>query len=420
MDSEDESGIRFVIDSADEDFSCSDTEAEIDAKREEAAYAAKCAASRRKRKLEKIEAGKGAASAPSMMPSKSFAEIEKPVSKKTALYTAPADISLPLDLSWVDTCTVPSASQYPRRLLVAHLCPGICGGMHAFKFLNVPESVRYLYDIWGALNQPLLYNVPRTDRVHVKCGKKNGGDVTQIDINSLEPVDILKAGPPCTPWSSLGCGLTTEDPRSEVFNAVIKCVVQFGKMGLKVFLLENVLGGLKSWMGRPKFMDELVEHLKIKMSLFVYRVEVTNSKYHGLPQNRARVFLIGYHAHFVPSAPSLDQPSFAPMAQASLYNLLAKGCPKLDVMEHLTAKERECVLHGYIPLLQEKLWCENCKGKAAIFDITRNPEKIWSLLSRRRSDNDFDLWECSFGCRQLGGGNGLPEWTASNRSGQQA
>ena len=147
------------MDSEDEDVFCVDTEAEIEAQREEEAYAAKCAALHRKRQLEKIVAQKRAASAPSMMPSKSLAEIEKPLSKKTALYKAPADITLPLDLSWVDTCTVPSASQYPRRLLVAHFCPGICGGMHAFKFLDVPESVRYLCDIWGALNQPLLYNV---------------------------------------------------------------------------------------------------------------------------------------------------------------------------------------------------------------------------------------------------------------------
>ena len=146
---------------------------------------------------------------------------------KSELCRAPAGATIPLDFSWVDTCKVPSLEQYPRPLLVAHLCPGICGSMHAFNFLGVPESVRYLCDIWSALEQPLRFNVPPEDRVHIKCGKTNGGDVTAIDCISLDPVDIVTAGPPCPPWSSLGCGKTTEDPRAEVFNAVVECVIHW-------------------------------------------------------------------------------------------------------------------------------------------------------------------------------------------------
>ena len=117
-------------------------------------------------------------------------------------------------------------------------------------------------------------------------------DVTVIDCISLDPVDIVTAGPPCPPWSSLGCGKTTEDPRAEVFNAVVECVIHWGQTGLKVFLLENVLGVLKSWKGGRPFMSELVRYFRKEMPWFKYRVEVTNSKDHGLPQNRTRVFLI--------------------------------------------------------------------------------------------------------------------------------
>ena len=104
--------------------------------------------------------------------------------------------------------------------------------MHAFTFLGAPESVRYLCDIWSALEQPLRF----------KCGKMEAAsafrsgrvlDVTVIDCISLDPVDIVTAGPPCPPWSSLGCGKTTEDPRAEVFNAVVECVIHFGKRVLK-------------------------------------------------------------------------------------------------------------------------------------------------------------------------------------------
>ena len=127
--------------------------------------------------------------------------------------------------------------------------------------------------------------------MHIKCGKKSGGDVTAIDCISLDPVDIVTVGPPCPPWSSLGCGKTTEDPRAEVFNAVVECVIHWGKMGLKVFLLENVLGVLKSWKGGRPFMSELVRYFRKEMPWFKYRVEVTNSKDHSLPQNCTRVFL---------------------------------------------------------------------------------------------------------------------------------
>ena len=116
---------------------------------------------------------------------------KKAASKKREMLCAPAGVTIPMDLSWVDTCTVPSTWDYPRPLLVANLCPGICGSMHAFKFLGVPESVTYLCDTWAALETPLRFNVPHQDQVHI------GGDVTAIDCISLEPVDILIAGPPC-------------------------------------------------------------------------------------------------------------------------------------------------------------------------------------------------------------------------------
>ena len=85
-------------------------------------------------------------------------------------------------------------------------CQSLPGNLwqHArLQFLGVPESVTYLCDTWAALETPLRFNVPHQDQVHIKCGKKNGGDVTAIDCISLEPVDILVVGPPCPPWSSL-------------------------------------------------------------------------------------------------------------------------------------------------------------------------------------------------------------------------
>ena len=110
--------------------------------------------------------------------------------------------------------------------------------------------------------------------MHIKCENMEAAsafrsgrvlDVTVIDCISFDPVDILTAGPPCPPWSSLGCGKITEGPRAEVFNAVVECVIHWGKMGLKVFLLENVLGVLKSWKGGRVFMSELVCFFQKKM-----------------------------------------------------------------------------------------------------------------------------------------------------------
>ena len=94
----------------------------------------------------------------------------------------------------------------------------------------------------------------------------------------------------------------SQDYKSKVFKACVKCAIHFGRMGLKVFLLENLLGVLKSWNRGPIFMSAVVEHFTKKMPWLQYRVEVTNSKRYGLPQNRPRVFLVGYHRHLAPSA----------------------------------------------------------------------------------------------------------------------
>ena len=129
-------------------------------------------------------------------------------------------------------------------------------------------------------------------------------------------------------------------------------------------------------------MQTILEDFKESMPWFVYRVEVTNSKHHGLPHNRPRVFLIGYHRHLVPSVPGLDQPLFQPMVVPSLWKLLAKGCAKLDVEKHLTKKERDCVVNGYLPLLHEHLWNRDLLGKVAVFDISRNPKKKFGAFLR--------------------------------------
>ena len=58
-----------------------------------------------------------------------------------------------------------------------------------------------------------------------------GGDFLSYDISSMERVDFVIAGPPCTPFSSIGRWGAALDSRELVFRKVTNCIVHQGSLG---------------------------------------------------------------------------------------------------------------------------------------------------------------------------------------------
>jgi len=115
-------------------------------------------------------------------------------------------------------------------------------------------------------------------------GGKELGDATKIDPNNLKDFDLLTGGFPCQAFSVAGKMLGELDIRGTLFNEIIR-IAEVKKP--KYMLLENVKG-LLSKRHRPTF-NKIISEL-YRIGYFV-KWKIVNTKEHGIPQNRERVFL---------------------------------------------------------------------------------------------------------------------------------
>jgi len=114
---------------------------------------------------------------------------------------------------------------------------------------------------------------------------KNYGDCTKINPYELPDFDLLTGGFPCQSFSVAGKGLGELDTRGTLFNEIIR-IAEIKKP--RYMLLENVKG-LTNKKHQPTFNKILSE---IKRIGYEVQWKVLNSKEHGIPQNRERVFFI--------------------------------------------------------------------------------------------------------------------------------
>ena len=111
------------------------------------------------------------------------------------------------------------------------------------------------------------------------------GDVTKIE--KVPNVDVLVGGVPCQSWSVAGKMKGFEDPRGKLWFDTIKIVE---KSKPKVFIFENVKG-----LADPR-NEKNLNLIKKSFEDIGYFVtnQVLNTYDFGLPQNRSRVFIVGF------------------------------------------------------------------------------------------------------------------------------
>lgn len=116
---------------------------------------------------------------------------------------------------------------------------------------------------------------------------KNYGDATKIDATQLPDFDLLVAGFPCQAFSIAGKRKGFDDTRGTLFFEIARIC---SDKKPKYLLLENVKGLLSHDNGRT---FQTIIRILADLGYFV-EWQVLNSKDFGAPQNRERVFIIGY------------------------------------------------------------------------------------------------------------------------------
>ena len=116
---------------------------------------------------------------------------------------------------------------------------------------------------------------------------KNFGDVTKIEPKDLRDFELLVAGFPCQSFSNSGLRRGFSDTRGTLFFEIARICAEKKP---KYFLLENVKGLLYHDKG-----NTFQKMLRIFSELGYYvEWEIHNSKNHGIPQSRERIFIKGY------------------------------------------------------------------------------------------------------------------------------
>jgi len=112
-------------------------------------------------------------------------------------------------------------------------------------------------------------------------------DIRQIKTKEIPEFDMLCAGFPCQAFSIAGHRRGFEDTRGTLFFEIAR-ILKDKKP--KIVLLENVKGLLNHQKGKTfRVILSTLDELGYKTEWMVL-----NSKFHGVPQNRERVFIIGY------------------------------------------------------------------------------------------------------------------------------
>lgn len=130
-------------------------------------------------------------------------------------------------------------------------------------------------------------------------GQEVGGDITKIDLTKLPEHNLLCGGFPCQPFSqarknkekTVGLNAECGDDRAYLYSYLCK-ILKIKQP--EMFIFENVPGLLKEKKNNETtlFIENIVND--IKQCGYSVQYKVLNSKDYSAPQNRERVYFVGY------------------------------------------------------------------------------------------------------------------------------
>src|SRR5574344_145341 len=175
------------------------------------------------------------------------------------------------------------AFSHPERMInIATTFSGIGAIEHAFQRLKLNYEIQFAGDIDVDCKKSYFANYNITeDKWHT--------DIHNFNAKPYKgKVDLLVGGAPCQAFSLRGKHGGFEDTRGTLFREFARVVIECKP---KIFLFENVRGMLyhdkgKTWQVIKNTFEESCDY-------DIY-YQVLNSKDYGIPQNRERIYCIGF------------------------------------------------------------------------------------------------------------------------------
>lgn len=265
-----------------------------------------------------------------------------------------------------------------RTIRLATMFSGIGAIEHALQRLKLKHQIIFAGDVDANCKKSYFanYNIKEEDWFN---------DARTFDAKKYKgQVDLLVGGAPCQAFSMVGKRLGFEDARGTLFYEFARVIKESQP---KVFIFENVKGLINHDKGRTwKVMHAIFSELGYQVH---YRV--LNSKDYGIPQNRERIFCIGFLEHTSFSFPApipleYKMYDFLEDYVDTKYFLKEKGIK--FVTSHKNRIKRYTQINGDIALCQKRNQQYNWHG-----DFIYHPITIDESLQEDFDEFIFDVRE---------------------------
>ncbi len=173
--------------------------------------------------------------------------------------------------------------------------------------------------------------------------KFDGRSIRDIPDSDLpETVTGVIGGPPCQSWSEAGARRGIDDPRGELFFEYLRVIKRTKPL---FFVAENVGGLIHARnMGAFKQIVKLFES-----EGYVVSWKLLKASDYGVPQDRQRVFIIGYH-HSLNKTFKFPEPLKTKTTLREAIGDLAK----LKIGATKKVKNHELIDSGYSPIFMSR------------------------------------------------------------------
>lgn len=161
-------------------------------------------------------------------------------------------------------------------------------------------------------------------------GEMPHGDITKISVSDIPDFDVLLAGFPCQPFSSIGQRKGFEHKTQGTLFYDVARIIENKRP--KAFLLENVQGLLTHDSGRT-----LSTILEVLAELdYDVQYQLINAADFGVPQMRKRLYIVGFDRHLKNINPSeFIFPKGKPDKHVNIGDYIESDVTGYDISERL-------------------------------------------------------------------------------------
>lgn len=266
-----------------------------------------------------------------------------------------------------------------------------------FKFIDLFSGIGgfriAMESIGGVCVMSSDIDLKAREAYRLNFGEEPMGDITKISSNDIPNHNILCGGFPCQPFSIAGLRKGFLDTRGTLFFDIERIIREKKP---DVIFLENVRGLVNHDKG--KTLDTILsilgsningqESLNIPSKNLGYKIyyKVLNSRNFGVPQNRERIYIVGFKDHRV----EFNFPEY----KGELNNLSKYLTPDVDLN-----------IYGISAIARKNIE-SHLKNKSKEFDL-KKPLLAYEIRPSKCSFRNDDLSPC-LTAKMGTGGNNVP------------